>query len=178
MNIRWIRSSFVVVGFLAALAAIETVWVEQSFGQHHRGYGMHSYGSGYEGGHHRGMGPDMSQEDYQKYQEKQHAFFSSTEDMRRSIFQKRLEMKSEFARKTPNEGKLRALQKEISSLRTEMATKRLDHNLEMRKLFPDAWFWGGMDRGRGRGHGHGMGYGRGMMGGGQGGCGGFGNCYR
>lgn len=128
-------------------------------------------------GYGRGYDADNGMDDAQakQFQEKREAFFNDTADLRREIFQKRLEMKAEFAKKSPDAGKLSSLQKEISGLEATFDQKRLAHRIEMQKTFPDT------AAGYGRGHGRGMmggqgGYGRGMMGG-QGGYG-PGNCLR
>ena len=137
------------------------------WGRHHRGGG---YGMGGpencprfadEGGGRYGRGNsnwgNLSEEDAGKLEKAREAFFEDTEDVRRSISQKRLEMRAEMAKKAPDAEKLGKLQKEISTLQADFDQKRLEHRLEMKKQLPD--FQAGM--GRGPGFGHGRGYGGG-----------------
>ena len=75
------------------------------YGKHHRGWGHHG-----PGWHHGGYGcpgygymtGNMSDEDIQKMDEQREAYFKSTEDLRQKLYQKRLAMESEFAKKNPD----------------------------------------------------------------------------
>jgi len=160
-----------------------------------RGYGhrsqMHN-GSGWnQGGW--GVSDNLSEEDIKKLEEERKTFFEGTKDLRRKVYQKRLELASEMARQNPDVARAGTIQKEISATKSQLAQKRLDHIFRIRKINPDLGmgFLGGghMDRGMmhsgmmGRGgygyqgnpdcpyggRGGGYGKGRGMMGpGGQG----------
>ena len=129
------------------------------YGRHHGGKGHH--GPGWQGGDYEcpgygNMMGDLSEEDIQKMDEQREAFFKSTEDLRRKLYQKRLAMESEFAKKDPDAKNAANLQKEISDLRAQMDQKRIVHMFEMRKINPNsgAGFMGpGM-----MGHGYGRGY--------------------
>ena len=108
---------------------------------------------------------DLSDEEIQKMDEQREAFFKSTEDLRLKIYQKRLALESEFAKKNPDAKNAANLQKEISDLRAQIDQKRIAHLLEMKKINPGlgAGFMGPgmMGHGYGRGYrgGHMMGYG-------------------
>ncbi|CAD7842724.1 MAG: hypothetical protein [Olavius algarvensis Delta 4 endosymbiont] len=155
-------------------------YADGSWGRHHRGGGYHMGGGGYHmmgpgygdsEGSRYGRGDrswgNLSEEDAQKLEAKREAFFKDTEDLRRSIYQTRLEMKAEMVKEDPNreklsdmQEKLSDMQKELSNLQAEFDQKRLDHRLEMKKVLPDNYRAGG-GMGRGRGWGRGPGYGGG-----------------
>lgn len=130
------------------------------------GYGMHHGGRGYQEsrGNNGGYGcpdygnrmGDLGDEEIQKMDEQREAFFKSTQDLRRKLYQKRLAMESEFAKKNPDAKNAANLQKELSDLRAQMDQKRIVHMFEMRKINPNlgAGFMGpGM-----MGHGYSRGY--------------------
>ena len=139
-----------------------------------KGYGSRGQGWGGPGRHHRwderGYGPGMgalSQEQQTKLDEQRQTFFKGTEELRREIYQKELELKSELAKKDPDASKAADIQKALSALRGDMDQKRLEHQLKVKQIVPYAarGFKGG-----GRGFGGGPGYGRGYGSGG--------NCWR
>jgi hypothetical protein len=124
---------------------------QHGYGRHHHDYGGPGYG-------YRG---NLSEAELKKIEEEHNAFFETTRELRQKIYQKRLELLSELAKKDPDAEKAAGLQKEISELKGHMGQKRLDHILKMKKINPDIGR-GLMDRGR-------MGFG--MMGPkGYGGC--------
>ena len=134
------------------------------WGRHHRGEGYHMGGPGY-GDSERGWygksgrgWDNLSEEDAQLVEKEREAFFKDTEDLRQAIYQTRLEMRAEMAKKDPDTQKLSDLQKDLSSSKADFAQKRLNHRLEMRKVLPDNYQAGaGMGRGRGYGRGPGNG---------------------
>jgi Spy/CpxP family protein refolding chaperone len=133
-------------------------------GGYHMSEGYHMGGSGYgdsESGRYgrggRGWG-NLSEEDTKKVEKDREAFFKDTQDLRQSIYQTRLEMRAEMAKKDPDTNKLADLQKGLSGFEADFAQKRLNHRLEMKKLLPDNYQAGaGMGRGRGYGRGPGSG---------------------
>jgi zinc resistance-associated protein len=139
-------------------------------------YASADWGKGY--GHHRGMhqgqgwhqrgygGPgcapmdNLSEDETKKLDAERTAFFEATKDLRRKIFQKRLELASELAKENPDAAAAAAaLQKEVSDFKAQMAQKRLAHILRVQKINPDLGrgFWGGGPMGPGMMH-------RGMIG--------------
>jgi hypothetical protein len=103
------------------------------------------------------------------------AFYEDTKSLRQEIYQKRLELRSELAKKKPSERRAKAIHKEIVKMRAKLDEKRLAHFLKLKKMDPEMnWRryrgedgYGGCQgcpyRGRGYGHGGGMmvpGYGR------------------
>ena len=118
------------------------------------GYGP---GSGY--GHGRGYGKgrgygrncfdaNLTDEQRQQLDAERQAFRESTQDLRQDIYQKRLELKAELAKREPDAKKASSIQKEISKLNSQMDQKRLDHVLRVKKINPG--FTGDCGRG-GRG---------------------------
>jgi len=129
---------------------------------HHRG--MHQD----KGWHHRGSGgpgcgalDNLSADEIKKLDAERTAFFEATKDLRRKIYQKRLELASELAKENPDAAAAAALQTELSDFKAQMALKRLEHILRVQKINPDlgSGFWGGGHIGPGMMHGGMMGRG-------------------
>ncbi len=110
-------------------------------GRHHGGYGAHGWGAV----------DNLSEEDIKKLEEERTAFFEATKDLRREVYQKRLELASEMAKQNPDAARAATIQKEISDTKAQLAQKHLDHIFRVRKINPDLGmgFSGGgrMDRG-------------------------------
>jgi len=179
MKTNFFRLSLITVTVIALVGMAAMAVAGPGYGRYHKGWGGDGpadcprWGAGDDDtqdrrGIGRGYGAQsgMDEEQVKQFQEKRQAFHDDTADLRQEIYQKRLEMQSEMAKKDPEAGELSRLQKEISDLQATFDQKRLTHHLEMKKAFPEAEFGGG--KGRGKGYGRGMmgqGYGRGMMGG-------------
>ncbi|MGD8519866.1 MAG: periplasmic heavy metal sensor [Desulfobacterales bacterium] len=129
--------------FLSALIAIlgfsAQGFAQMGMGQHHYG-GMH-HGPGW---HHQGCGPrgydswgNLSEDELKQIEEERKAFFEATKEIRQQLYQKRLEIRSELAKKIPDAEVAAELQKEISALKAQMGQKRLDHILKLKKINPD-----------------------------------------
>jgi Spy/CpxP family protein refolding chaperone len=150
---------FMVLAIVAILGIAVTSFA--GWGRGHMGYGMHrGWADGPRGYGGRGYQSDLSDEDIAKLDKERQTFFEATSNLRETLYQKQLELRSELAKSEPDAQKAAGLQKEISSLESELDQKRLDHHIKMRKDFPRSGF-----RGQGYGRG-GWGMGRGMMGGG------------
>mgnify|MGYP001822358353 CR=1 FL=1 len=137
----------------------------------------------------REMG-NLSDEYQNTLDKERQAFFDETKGLRQDIYQKRLELKSELAKKNPDAQKAAALHKDISKLAEEFDQKRLAFFLKMKKINPNfgrmgAWGYKdddddtncphyGRQYGRHMGRRHGYGMGPGMMGPRYG----MGPCYR
>mgnify|MGYP006287144231 FL=1 len=94
-----------------------------------RGYGGPGYGSGY---------GDLSKEDYDKLEAARDKFFDETRELRREMDDKRYAMQQEMAKENPDRDKVKALQGDLSKLRSEFDEKRLEHRLEMREIVPES----------------------------------------
>ncbi len=110
---------------------------QHGYARHHHEYGGQGYG--YWG--------NLSEEEIKQLEEERNAFFEATQELRQQIYQKRLELRSELAKKDADAEKAAGLQKEISGLKGQMGQKRLDHILKMKKINPDVGR-GLMGRGR------------------------------
>jgi len=112
-------------------------WMHQGPGRHHRAYG--DLCGDYMG--------NLSEDEIKKLEEEHSAFFNATKELRQEIYQKRLELRSEFAKKNPETEKAVNLQKEISDLKARFDQERLDYWLKIKKIDPD-FGRGFMGRGR------------------------------
>ncbi len=123
---------------------------------HRGGWGgwMHGPGQGWGGGDRYSDQTEDQRADLNKLEEK---FFSDTSKLRNEIWAKSDELDIVLNASDPDSQKARKLQKKISDLRTKLADKRVDFDLEARKIAPS----GSYGRGNGRGHyrGNMMGYG-------------------
>ena len=86
---------------------------------------------------------NLSDEDQEVLSKERQAFFDDTQDLQQDMYQKRLELQSELAKKNPDAQKAAALQKDISKLTEEFDQKRLDFILKMKKTNPDMGRIGG-----------------------------------
>jgi hypothetical protein len=126
------------------------------------GYGGHMMGPGYrghmmgwnsdDGPYCRGYGAwgNLSDEDAAKLNASQEKFYQNTRGLRDQIEEKSLALRDEMDKANPNQVKIFALQKEISSLRSDFDQKALAHQLEVRKMLPED--------SRGSGYAHNRGY--------------------
>ena len=130
-------------------------------GRHMMDYGQGDPGYGCEGD--RGY-DRLTEEQRSKSDELYRKFSDETAQLRDEIRAKSSELDTLLNSATPDAGKAKALQKEISDLRARIAQERINLRLEGQKIAPELR----SDRGyHGRhmgGHGHGMGYGQHMGG--------------
>ncbi|MGB5983828.1 MAG: periplasmic heavy metal sensor [Desulfobacterales bacterium] len=119
---------------------------------------MDGYGEGRGGGHcWEAYAEDLKLSDEQRDQlETLHEnFFRETRDLRDSIYDKRRELRTLMRGDDPDQAAALALQKEIHGLRGEMMEKRLNLQLESRKIAPELKSLHGRKHGHGEGRGHG-----------------------
>jgi len=129
---------FAVVGFgVYAFADGGSGYGQHRGGWDHHGPGWRQGGSGCPGYGGYMMG-DLSDEEIQKMDQQRKAFYNANKDSKQNIYQKRLELESEFAKKTPDAKKAAGIQKEISDLQARIDQNRVDHIIEMKKIDPDA----------------------------------------
>jgi zinc resistance-associated protein len=127
-------------------------------------------GQGYCGDYGPGAG-NLTEEQQTQLDTLNKKFYDETSQLRNEIWTKSRELSALLDSPNPDADKARALQKEIAGLRAQLAEKRLDFELEERKIAPDARYGYGYGRGYGKGYGHHMGgYGHHMGGYGPGGC--------
>ncbi len=169
MKQRYLKTSMVVVAvlFLVGMGTVAFADWGRGYGRQHMGYGPddgYGYGPGW---HHRGYGygysrggGDLSAEELKQLEEARAGFFDATRELRSNLRQKRLELESELAKAEPDSAKASALQKEISDLQAQFDQKRIEHRINMEKLFPE----------NGPRRGSGFAGRRGLRGGGPGAC--------
>ncbi len=109
----------------------------------HRGY-KDDYRSGrdYEG--------DLTQDEIRQLEETREAFSKDTKELRYKLEDKGVALSRELAGENPDKQKAAKLQKEISELRSKLDQKRLNHQIETRKIVPKAgrgWMRGYGSRG-------------------------------
>ena len=122
--------------FLVIVAVISLVgvgatafagWGRGSYGPMMHGKGWGAYGA-----------ERLSDEEYKQLEELNEAFFKGAEELRRSIYEKELALRSEMIKENPDPKKAADLQKEISDLESRFDQKRLERRLEMQKIKPYA----------------------------------------
>ncbi|MBU2521592.1 MAG: periplasmic heavy metal sensor [Proteobacteria bacterium] len=94
----------------------------------------------------------LSEEQIKAINEQRKAFFDATEDLRQKIYEKETELTSVLAKKEPDAEKAKAVQKDISDLKSQLHQKKIDHIVKMKKINPycDRKACGLMDRDRDR----------------------------
>jgi hypothetical protein len=151
--------SIVAIFTLVGLGAYTFADSGQDYGRFGRGMGYYARGSndcemGY--GQRKGYGrnsfySNLSDEEVKKLDEERKAFFEATDDLKRKIYQKRLELRSELANKEPDEKNALNIQKDLSSLEAQLGQKRIEHLVKMKKINPDLARGGWDYRERGKG---------------------------
>lgn len=123
------------------------------YGGYGMGPGMMGYG-GY-GGHMMGYGPgpdrgynaNLSEEQQNKLDAAQEAFYNDTSRLRDQIQEKRFNLNNELNKGNPDATKAAQLQKELSKLNNEFDQKRIAYQLEVRKILPEKDLRSGFGRG-------------------------------
>ncbi len=130
----------------------------------HMGWGG-GPGQGYCGDYGPGAG-NLTEEQQTQLDNLNKKFYDETSQLRDKMWTKSRELSALLDSPNPDADKARALQKEIAGLRAQLAEKRLDFELEERKIAPDARYGYGYGRGyeKGYGRGYGGGYGHHMGG--------------
>jgi len=152
MKIKNLTKTLIVLTLVAIMGIGTTAFAGKGKGnvryaQNDQGYGQ------YRGYGNRGFMGNLSEEEIAKLNEERSAFFKATQDLRQNIYQKRLELNSELAKKNPDPKKAGVLQKELSGLQGQLDQKRIEQRIRMNKINP--------------GYGHMMGSGYGHMGSGS-----------
>lgn len=104
-------------------------WGHHEQGMHNQGWGGSGYGN---------RMSDLSDEEIDALEKERESFVTATEDLRQDVYAKRLELRSELAKKDPDTKKAAELQGEISKLQAEFDQKRIDHLIKVRKINPKA----------------------------------------
>jgi len=107
---------------------------------------------------------DLSPEQREKLQAQEKKFYEDTVQLRRELYQKRLEVRSLWVDPKADAEKIKAKQSEVFELQRRIQDKALEHQLAIRDLLPEEQF-GQVPYGYGYGMGHGRHHGWGHMGG-------------
>jgi len=102
-------------------------WMNSGENMHQSMYGGPGYG--YPG--------DLSAEEKTAFEKERKDFFETTEGLRRELYSKRLELRSELAKSNPGTGEAISLQKKISDLEAQLDQKHLDHMIKVKKITPN-----------------------------------------
>lgn len=102
-----------------------------------------------------GYSSNLSPEQREKLQAQKQKFYQDTAELRRELYQKRLESQGLWIDPKADPEKIKAKQREIFELQRQFQEKALEHILAIRELLPQEYF----DQ-MPLGFGHGMGYGR------------------
>jgi len=152
-----------VIGILVAIGLV-TIPV-MAWGPHMGWSGNHMmgyWGNGPEYGRDAG---NLTSEQKSKLDTLDRKFYEETRDLRDQIWTKSGELDVTLNATTPDLEKAKTFQQEISELRANLDEKRLNYELEVRKIIPDQRLGYGRNDGYGYGHmgnyGSGMGYGHG-----------------
>ena len=132
-------------------------------------------GPGYYDQDDRGYASTLTREQQDRLTDLDRKFYDEARDLRDKLWSRSAELNALLSETNPDSSKVSNLQKEISDLRAKLDEKAINHELEARKIAPDARFGGGYGYGPmmgGNGYGNMMGgYGRGYgMGYGPGAC--------
>jgi zinc resistance-associated protein len=98
-----------------------------------------SYGRDY-------RGAPLTEEQQARVEELRTSHFDETGPLRNELWAKREQMRGLMASETLDEARVKALQKEINTLRSELADKRAEIMIELRKVDPEARFAGRFGR--------------------------------
>ncbi len=102
---------------------------------------------------------DLSSEQRERLQAQEQKFYQDTAELRRELYQKRLELQGLWADPKADPEKIKAKQGEVSELQRRIQDKALEHQLAVRELLPEEGIGSGSwcpDYGMGYGHHYGM----------------------
>ena len=120
------KIGIVAIVFTVGIAAVAFAhgWNDSGYGGHMMGYGPYGYGN-------------LSPQDTAKLEQSQQKFLNDTSDLRNSIQEKQFALNQELQQANPDQTKVINLQKELSQLESQFDQKALEHQLDLRKNFPD-----------------------------------------
>jgi len=156
------------IALLVGVIAVPVFAWAHGWSRGHHMMGPWGSGPGYCYGPERGY-ENLTEEQRTQLEQLDRKFYDETAKLRNEIWSKSAELNNVLNAPNPDLEKAKSLQRDISDLRAKVDEKRLNYELEARKITPDERFAQGYGRGY---YGHHMGgYGRHMMGGyGPGSC--------
>jgi zinc resistance-associated protein len=159
------------IGFLLAVLAVPAVALAHGWG---RGRMMGNWGTGPGYGYMMPYGPGnetLTPDQRTQLDQLDRKFYEDTASLRKDLWDKSYELNTILNSENPDLTKVKALNKEINDLGTQLQEKGLNYQLEIRKIIPETAFGGGYGRSFGY---HMWGHGPGAMGPGMRGFGGRG----
>lgn len=150
----------IVIGSLMLVAAIAYPVLAHGPGW---GWGRGTHMMGYGGDGPRGCwrydreNSNIPPEQQSKMDQLRQDFYTDSDTLRKEIWSKSAERDTLLNSTDPDVEKLRTLQKEISDLKSKMSEKRLDFELEARKIAPEGSYARGYGRAYRKGYGGRMG---------------------
>lgn len=150
------RNTLTVIAVIAAVVLLGG-WAFAHGPWGERGYGYGGSGHGYP----YGSSPysSLTPEQREKLQAQEQKFYQDTAELRRELYQKRLELQALWADPKADPEKIKAKQGEVSELQRRIQDKALEHQLAVRELLPEEGIGSGSwcpDYGMGYGHHYGM----------------------
>jgi len=146
------------VGLLVGAALVAAVAVPlfahgPGWGRGHHMMGPWGSGPGYHSDYERGY-RNLTEEQRTQLEQLDRKFYDETGDLRNEIWTNSAQLNTLLNSSNPDNEKVRALQKELSNLQAKLDEKRLNYELEARKITPEPRFGRGYGRGN---YGHHMG---------------------
>lgn len=99
--------------------------------------------------------PDLTEKEFEQFKAEKEAFHNAVKDLQREKMQQHLELRSEMAKKNPDQKKAFAIQKNLSELNAKIDQKRLEHRFRLKNIHPDLGSMMGHGMGHCKGHGKG-----------------------
>jgi hypothetical protein len=101
------------------------------------GPGMMGYGPGpYMGCYGARDDAGISRQQAEKLEAARDSFYRETRELRNRIDDRYAQIRGELSKENPDQGRLQALQSELSTLEGELGQKQLDYQLKVRKIAP------------------------------------------
>jgi Spy/CpxP family protein refolding chaperone len=92
---------------------------------------MHSWGRG-------GLSGDLSEDQRNEISRLDQKYYNETVDLRKKLWTLETELQTVLSSESPDVGKAKSIQKDISDLRAKLDEKRIEYETEARKVVPDA----------------------------------------
>lgn len=108
------------------------------YGPHMMGPGMMGYGpyGGWQGDRDR-WGGNLTREQAEQLENERESFYQETRELRDRIDDRYGELQAELSRENPDQKQVMELQKSLSTLEGELDQRRLEFQLEARKIAPE-----------------------------------------
>ena len=136
MQKRNLKSLVIVAGSVLILGIVTYAFADRGWG--HRGSGWHHDGYGHHGMYNDGDYQALTDKELESLREERETFRKAAKEMQEQVYEKELALKAELAKKSPDTEKAAKIQSEISGLQGQLDQKRLEHQIAVKKINPDA----------------------------------------